>query len=421
MYVGASQPHAIFSVRWLKRQVMYNKKWASAFGLEPGNKWTDEHLEIKHNLAHDEFQPDMPVYITVLAMGVTGQVRGFNPDDYRPDLVILDDVLSDENTATPEQRKKIEELIFGAILKSMAPPSEAPTAKAVFLQTPFHSEDAIEKCMVDEQWNPVRYGALEYRQDQDPISRWEERFPTAELIQDKAAHIRRSQYRLWMREMECRLVSGEEKAINVEQFRNYDVLPEYLDVVYISLDPASADPKKNSTGKADEFAIVALGFKGQDVYLLDYSSATAMMPDKAANDTFNLILLYGPQRLVVESNAYQRIMAWYLEQEMQRRRIYVVVERLEVRTKNADRIMQTIPGLAAFGHFHVRPSHDKFIKQADDYNPAVKEIRDDLLTAVANGIISRNPALYARMSETKEGLVIDNEDEYKPLRVRAAP
>jgi hypothetical protein len=82
--------------------------------------------------------------------------------------------------------------------------------------------------------------------------------------------------------------------------------------------------------------------------------------------------------------------------------------------------MQTLPGLAAFGHFYVRASHDKFIKQADDYSPAVKDIRDDLLTAAANGIISRNPALYARMSD-REGIVLDDETEYKPLRIRAAP
>ena len=421
MYIGASQPHAIFSVRWLKRQIMYNKKWASVFGLEPGSKWTDEHLEIKHNLAHDQHQPDMPVMITVLAMGVTGQVRGFNPDDYRPDLIILDDVLTDENTATPEQRKKIEDLIFGAILKSMAPESEAPTAKAVFLQTPFHNEDAIEKCMVDPQWNPVRYGILEYRQDMPPESRWPERFPTSTVLEDKAAHIRRSQYRLWMREMECALVSGEEKAINIEHFRHYEVLPEYLDCVYISLDPASADPKLNKSGKADEFAIAAVGFKGPDVYLLDYSSAVAMMPDKAANDTFSLVLLYSPQMIVVESNAYQRIMAWFLEQEMQKRRLYVAVDRLEVRTRNADRIMQTIPGLAAFGHFHIRPTHDKFIKQADDYNPGVREIKDDLLTAVANAIIRRNPNLYLHMAGADEGRVIDDESQYKTRMIRAAP
>lgn len=415
MYVGASQPHAVFSLRWLKRQVMYNKRWSQTFGLERGDKWTDEWLEVKHHLACDQHAPDMPVTITILAMGITGQVRGFNPDDFRPDLIILDDVLSDENTATEDQRKKVEDLIFGAILKSMAPASEAPTAKAVFLQTPFDKKDAIELCMNDPQWNPVRCGILEYPQDKPPVSTWPSRFPTEAVLADKEAHVRRSQYRLWMREMECQIVSGEEKAIDITRFKYYDVLPEHFDSL-ISLDPASSEQKT-----ADEFAIAALGFKGMDVFLLDYSSAQAMMPDKAANDTFSLALLYHPRKFVVESNAYQRIMAWYLEQEMQKRRMFYAIERLEVRTKNADRIMQTIPGLAAFGHFWVRPSHTKFIKQADDYNPAVKDVEDDLLTAVANGIISMNPGLRANMLDGDTMLALEDESDYKPLRIGGCP
>ena len=125
---------------------------------------------------------------------------------------------------------------------------------------------------------------------------------------------------------------------------------------------------------------------------------------------------------MVESNSYQRIMAWYLEQEMTKRRIYVAVDRLEVRTKNSDRIMQTIPGLAAFGHFFIRPGMSKLIEQADDYDPSLTNAKDDLLTAIANGIISSNPALKSRMIEDKTtGLLVLDESEYKTLNVRHAP
>lgn len=417
MYVGASQPHAIFSLRWLRRQVEYNKRWANTFGLTPGLKWTDEWMEVKHNLSLDEHQPDMPVIITVLAAGITGQIRGYNPDDFRPDLIVLDDPLNDENSATDDQRAKIENLIFGALLKSMAPASEAPLAKAAFLQTPMDKKDPIEKCMRDPEWNPVKFGILEYPPNEAPRSRWEVRFPTEVVIQEKEAHVRRSQYRLWMREMECELVSGEEKAIDIEQIKFFEVLPETFDMVLISVDPASSEKLT-----ADEFATVALGFKGQDVFLLDYAARQNVMPDAAANDFFYLTLLYHPFKGVVESNAYQRIMAWYLEQEMHRRRIYVAIDRLEVRTKNSDRIMQTIPGLVAYGHFHCRPSHTKFLQQADDYAPAVKDIPDDILTAIANGIISYNPALRSHMVEDETtGLMILDESQYKPIRVRASP
>jgi hypothetical protein len=416
MYVSVSQPHSMMSVRWLRRHVEYNRRWSLTFGLEKGIKWTDEHCEIIHrNMPLNE--DGSPVIITVLAMGITGQVRGFNPDDFRPDLIILDDVLNEENTATPDQRKKTEDLIFGAILNSLAPATEAPLAKAVFLQTPFNKEDAIEKCMKDPEWNPVRYGILEYS-DRHPEgrSRWEARYPTEQVLASKAAHIARSQYRLWMREKECKLVSGEEKAIDISKFRFFDVLPENVEVLH-SLDPASSE-----SPHADEFANVAVGFKGLDVYLLDYTAAKNVMPDKAANDTFNLILLYHPRRIVVEAVSYQRIMAWYLEQEMTKRKIFVAVEALQIKKRsNADRIMQTIPGLAAFGHFYCRPHHAKFLSQADDYDPQTKNIPDDILTAIANAIISYNPAIRAAMTDPETGLAVEDESIYEELDFRGAP
>lgn len=410
MYVSVSQQHSMFSLRWLRRQVMYNQRWASTFGLARGDKWTDEWCEIvHHNMPPNE--DGSPVIITVLAMGITGQIRGFNPDDFRPDLIIADDILNEENTATPEQRKKIEHLFFGALLNSLAPPSEAPLAKAVFLQTPFHKEDAIERCMNDSQWSPVRFGVLDHLGK----SRWEQRYPTEQVLAEKQAAIRRSQYRLWMREKECTLVSGEEKAIDVTKFRYWDVLPDALDKI-ISVDPASSEAKG-----ADKHATVLLGFKGLDIYIIAVAAAERNQPDKAANDFFNMVLLTPPRKAVVESNAYQRVFKWILEQEMIKRRIFVAIEKLEVRTKNADRIMQAIPGYVAYGHFHVHAGMTELITQADDYDPQQKEIPDDYLTAIANGIISANPALRQRMLEEQGREVYEDAEDVEPLTIGGAP
>ena len=411
MYVSVSQQHSMFSLRWLRRQVMYNKRWTNTFGLEQGTKWTDEHCEIVHkNLPVND--DGSPVTITALAMGITGQIRGFNPDDYRPDLIIIDDILNEENTATPDQRKKIEALLFGALLNSLAPASEAPLAKAVYLQTPFDKKDSIEKCMNDPEWNPRRYGIL----DEQGRSRWETRYPTAQVLASKEAHIRRGQYRLWMREKECQIVTGDDKAIDVSRFKTYDVLPEYLDVL-IAIDPASSDNEE-----ADDHAIAAIGFKGNDVFVLAYALAKAVMPDKAANDFFNLVLLCRPRKLVVEGNAYQRTLKWYLEQEMTKRRIYVASELVIAKTRKANRIMSTIPMLAAYGHFWIKPGMQELITQADDYDPNVKDQPDDLLDAISMAIIDQNPALKGTMVEDPEtGGVIEDESQYEELTVRGAP
>lgn len=413
MYVSVSQAHAVFSVRWLRRQVMYNKRWADTFGLKPGKKWTDEWAEIECHLLDDPHNPGQPVIITVLAMGITGQIRGFNPDDYRPDLIIADDILNEENTATPDQRMKIENLFFGALLNSLAPASESPLAKAVFLQTPLNKEDLIEKCMKDPSWNPMQLSVF----DEKGESRWPQRWSTQDLLKQKEAHIRRSQFRLWMREMECQLVSGEEKAIDITKLRYWDVLPEGLDKV-ISIDPASSD-----SPKADKWVTMSIGFKGLDVYVIAYGNAEKNNPGKACNDFFNQVLLCHPRKAAVESVAFQKVFKWILEQEMIKRKIFVAVEELKIGSKsNADRIMQSVPGLVAYGHLWVHASMTEFVSQADDYDPTVKDIADDYLTALANGIISANPALMLEFSEDPEtGVISMNEDEYKPLRVAGCP
>jgi hypothetical protein len=405
MYVSVSQAHAMMSVRWLKRQITYNKRYAETFGLRKGEKWTDEHCEIFHGIE------DTP--ITILAMGITGQIRGFNPDDYRPDLIIIDDVLNEENAGTEEQRKKIESLIFGALLNSLAPASDMPLAKAVFLQTPLHKEDAIEKCLRDPQWNGLRFSIF----DENGNSRWESRWPTETVKAEKAAAIARGQYVIWMREKECKVVSSEEKAFDTEKLRFWDTLPSLpqMTIRVISIDPASSESKK-----ADDQVVMVVGFHGPDIFVLKYEGGQAMMPDKTAMHFFNFVLAYAPQKAVVESIGYQRVLAWYLEQEMQKRRIFLPIDKLQDRRKKSDRIIQAIAGNLSFGQLWVHSSMSKLIQQMDDYDPLDDSQHDDYLDALAMAISAVNPALRGTLVDG-EFRVVDDESEYEQLTFGGCP
>jgi hypothetical protein len=393
MFVSVSQPHSLFSTRWLRRQIMYNHALTQTFGLRVGAKWTDEVLEIYHGV---EETP-----ITVLASGITGQVRGFNVDDYRPDLIICDDVCNEENTATPDQRKKIAERFYSALGNSLADPVEAPEAKMVLLQTPFHNEDLVETCMRDPSWNGISFGCF----DEAGQSRWPERFPTAWLEEQKQAHIARGQYHLWMREWECRVVAGANRSFDVNRLRYWEVLPTNMMVV-IAIDPASSESKT-----ADQNVIMVVGFSGPDIYLLEYHAATGVMPDQAASKFFEFAYRWRPVKAACESISYQRVLAWYLEQEMTRRRTFVAMDRVEDRRRKSDRIVQAVAGPLSYGHIYVHKAHTTFITQMDDYDPQVRDQRDDMLDAFAMAITSVNVA--ARTIDG-ESYVVD-ESAYKPL------
>lgn len=401
MYVSVSQNHAVHSIRWLKRQIESNRAFAETFQLSKGGKWTDELIEIRHGI--DE------VPITVMAMGITGQIRGFNIDDYRPDLIIADDILNEENTATKEQREKTEALFFGALLNSLAPASEAPHAKAVLLQTPLNRDDIVEKCLRDPQWHGVRFGIF----DDQGKSQWETRFPTKQLIADKESAVLRRQYALWMREMECQIVAGEDTHIDITRLQYWDVLPDAMTVV-ISIDPASSD-----SPNADFNVVMAVGFWGSNVYVLDYYAERGVMPDAVATRFFEFIWRYRPRKAAVESISYQRILKWYLEQEMLKRRTFIPVDAVQDRRRKSDRILQQIPGLVHMGCLYIKPSMHDLIAQMETYNPDDSSQHDDILDALAMAITSINPA--AREFEGDYSILEEEESSYTPLRVGACP
>jgi hypothetical protein len=403
MYVSVSQQHSAFSVRWLRRQIMYNKKFTETYGLRKGAKWTDEHCEIYHGIEE--------IPITILAMGITGQIRGFNPDDYRPDLIIIDDILNEENCATEDQRKKIEALLFGALLNSLAPASDCPQAKAVFLQTPLNRLDAIETCLKDPQWNGRRFGIL----DENERSLWEARWPTEVVLAEKQAAIARGHYHIWMREKECKIVANIGKTFKIENLQYYDLPPEGL-LKIISIDPASSDAET-----ADDNVVMAIGIHGLNVYILRYEAEQGQMPDATANHFFNMILEFSPIKAAVETVSFQRVLAWYLEKEMQRRRIFLAVDKIQDRRKKSDRIIQSLVGLVNYKHLYVKADMQKFITQMDEYDPLDSGQHDDLLDALAMGVTCLNPLLRDSVTVEGEFSVVEDESIYETLQIGGCP
>lgn len=374
LFVSEAQDHAVKSIEWMQNAVKFNPLWARTFGLRPGAKWTGEDIEILHGAEGHT--------IRVLARGITGQNRGVNVDDYRPDLIVVDDPNDEENTATPEQRKKTADIFFGALGKSLAPSSENPHAKMVLLQTPLHREDLLEVCLRDPSWHGLRFGCF----DESGESIWPTRFPTEELLREKATHVRLNKLSLWMREMECKVTSEETSAFKNSWLKFYDTLPPLSDMaVYMAIDPAPPlSEESRLRGRHTDFqAFAVVGFYKNSCYLLDYTLVKDQNPEETATEFFALASKWRPRVIGVESVAYQRTLAHYLREKMRQTGRYYVVQELQDRRKKADRIRQALSGRAANGEFYVHNTQVEFVQQFSDY-PDVKN--DDLLDAVSMAI-----------------------------------
>lgn len=405
--VSNAQKHSIYSLRWLRKQIEYNERWALAFGLRKGSTWSEEVIEIIHTVTGNT--------IAILALGITGQIRGINIDDYRPDFIVLDDPDNEETTGTKEQREKTKDLVFGSLKQSLAPPSEAPLAKMAILQTPLDREDTIAVCEKDPAFRNVTVSCFK----DDGRSSWEERFPTPFLVNEKEMHIRMNKLSLWMREMECRIISPELASFQEPWLKEYDELPPEFDVV-IAIDPASSDNKD-----ADDQVVMAVAFgRGTargNVYILEYTANKGEMPDVAGAYVIQLKMRYKNRvrKIAVESVAYQKILAWYLEKLMSANRMWVPVDEIQDKRRKADRIVQEIVGIAANGRLHVkRKIHTKFCQQFIEYSPLTK-MHDDVLETLAIAVISyKNVMTY----DADYSVITEDEKEIPALpNFRNAP
>lgn len=357
LFVSEAQGHSVRSVSWLKKQIEHNEKWTQVYGLERGSKWTDELIEIRHRA--------LDITIAVGAYGITGQVRGVNIDDYRPDLIVVDDPCDEENTSTEEQRSKMEELFFGALEKSLTPETESPDAKMVLLQTPLHKLDLIAKCCEDPAWTTRVYGCFAA----DGRSVWPERFPTETLLKQKQQHIERGQTLLWLREMECKLIDEESTYFRREWLQYYDTLPPRM-TVYIGIDPvpppSERELEKDLRDKCDE-ALVAVGVSGGRFYLLEYAKHKGHEPDWTITTFFSLVDRWNPLKVRLESINYQRTLKWLLELEMRRRKRYVQINPVSDKRKKRHRIQQAVTRTAGTRSLYIRAEHHDFIQQYEPY------------------------------------------------------
>jgi len=401
-YLGASSEKAQESGDWLRRLIEGNSEdglaFAQIYGLRPGNKWNADRLDVLCRLS-----PQKPeTTISLVALGITSSVRGLNIANYRPDLVCLDDVQTEENVGSETQRSKLNELVYASIVHTMAPRSEAPNSKLVLLQTPMRPQDLIAKAEHNPDYCFRKFGI----RDETGLSRWEERFPTAVIQKEEESARRENQWAYFARERLCWLVPDEGQYFRMDDLRYYETPPVNIVTAY-SIDPTPPPTAAQVAGgmaSKDFEAHVVVGLTAsRDLYLLDYSLSRNHHPDWSVNKFFELAGKWRPLRVRVEGIAYQATLAWYFDQEMKKRGKFHAVEIWKDQRAKPIRIRQSLAGLASNGKLYVRRDQREFLEQWETF-PACDH--DDLIDATAMAVslaleLSDSVGMFEDVASTK--------------------
>lgn len=390
LFVSKSQAHASRSLRWIRKQVQFNKAWTTAFGLHLGDKWNDEELHIINEANESS--------IWIVALGVTGSVRGVNFDDYRPDLIVCDDLLTAENTASALQREKMSALVLTDVKESLAVRAEAPDRKMVLINTPQRFGDITQECLADAQFHSQIFGCWLPGTENLPIdmrkSIWEEAKPTAELIAECKAAIARNKLSYFSKEQECKLVTPETSDFRADWIRYHGegtdkptppIHDMYIVLVIDPVPPPSDLEIAAGLARKDFEALTVLGRFNNEVYVLEISTNKGHQPTWTVSEFFRLAHKWQIRKALVETVAYQKVLSWLIREAMKRMGRYYLVEEFGRgdKRKKVQKIAQGLQGVLSNGQLFVRKDMANLIEQII-YHPNVDH--DDELETVAIGV-----------------------------------
>jgi phage terminase large subunit-like protein len=198
-------------------------------------KWADNHIILKNGSR-----------VNIRARGAQGQIRGF-----RPDVLVCDDLETNETVENEEQRKKLKDWIFKDCLNTLL-----PGGQFIIIGTIIHPLSVLSDLLaVDNGWVKKKYQAYTNGVQEPGNELWPQMWPHDKL------QARKKEIGSWAFSSEYmnNPISDETAPIKEHQIRYWKTLPEQYSCV-ITVDPAYSE---------DEHA--------------DYKVATVVAIDQAHN------------------------------------------------------------------------------------------------------------------------------------------
>lgn len=142
LLISDTYPQAAGFLEAIKDELEENSSIIEDFGKLAGEIWREDVIVTKTK-------------IKLQAKGAGQKVRGLKHKNWRPDLIVLDDLENDENVRTPEQREKLKNWYFKAVSKC----GDGYT-DFVYIGTVLHYDSLLVKVMNTIGYTSVKYKAV---------------------------------------------------------------------------------------------------------------------------------------------------------------------------------------------------------------------------------------------------------------------
>lgn len=303
------------------------------------SEFLKSHLDIKFTDVRLEFiNKNNGEKLIVKMYGAKTGVRGAKEMGKRPQLAILDDLISDDDARSPTVIAAVEDTVHKAVSKALHP----TRSKTVWLGTPFNEGDPLYKAVESGAWESAVYPVAESfdatTTEATFKSSWGDRF-TWEYVKDEYdSAAKQGKLEGFYQELMLRIISDEERIVADEDIHEYDymLVADRLDTlnIYITTDFATSE-KKGS----DPSAISVWGVNNNnDILWLDGINSRQLM-NKNIDKLFEFVQMYKPMEVTVEVNGQQGGFIPWIEKEMITRNIYFRI----IQTKSKGKLEGFLP------------------------------------------------------------------------------
>lgn len=348
-------------LREITQRIEQDKKFRAVFGsLKPRisnlEKWSEHEIIIKR----DKIQKDA----SVSCVGTGGTVL-----TKRADVIIADDILDPENTATVLQRKKTKEWFLRVLL-----PCLEPDSKLIVIGTRWCIPDLYGELLKDSTFKHKVYKAINGRTQKKAL--WESRWSLEKLMEKK----RQMGSLLFNQQYQNQPVDPETalfKSRWIKYFKPDEISLSELDI-YGSLDPAISQKQT-----ADYSAFITIGIHKKDgrIFVLDCIRGHWTISQIIEN-IINKFAFYKHQKIGIETVAFQKLIKDEIDRISREKRVYLPTTEL-VADRDKYRRISTLQPFFENGTIFLKESQTDLVDELLSF-PSGKN--DDMVDALAYAI-----------------------------------
>lgn len=255
----------------------------------------------------------------VKGYGAKTGVRGAKEMGKRPQLAVLDDLISDEDARSATVISAVEDTVYKAVNYALHPTKNM----IIWSGTPFNAKDPLYKAVESGAWRVNVFPVCE----QFPCTReefrgsWEDRFTYDYVKTQYDSALLLGKVETFNQELMLRIMSDEDRMI-----QDGDIAWFKIDAVirnkskfnfYITTDFATSQNQK-----ADFSVISVWAYNNVGDWLWVDGICKRQLMDKNIDDLFRLSQMYKPQSVGIEVTGQQGGFIQWIQNEMMSRNIY---------------------------------------------------------------------------------------------------